>query len=153
MRRLERLAFTYAPAVVAGAAVRQIVEVFPHPAMIGLIGLQRTLKYKARPKRCFDERLSEWRRYQAYISDLVRADPPLHGQEAFIARDVTQLTGRRLKDYEDQVDALICAYIALYAFRWGEARCHVFGTLDEGSIFTPVREEMLVQLRVMSYEL
>jgi predicted RNase H-like nuclease len=143
---LERLAFTYVSAVAAGAAVRQIVEVFPHPAMIGLFNLQRTLKYKAKPNRSFDERLSEWGRYQAYISDLATADPPLHGQETFMAREVAGLTGRRLKAYEDQVDALLCAYIALYAFRWGKARCRVFGTLEEGSIFTPVPEEMLLQL-------
>jgi predicted RNase H-like nuclease len=128
--------------VAAGAAARQVVEVFPHPAMIALFGLQRTLKYKARPNRASGVRLSEWRRYQAYVSDLAVADPPLWGQEALMAQNVGGLSGRRLKDYEDQVDALLCAYIALYAFRWGEARCRVFGTLNEGSIFTPVPEEL-----------
>src|SRR5690349_11874843 len=48
---LEARGFTHAPEVAAGAAVRQVVEVFPHPAMIALFGLARTLKYKARPNR------------------------------------------------------------------------------------------------------
>jgi predicted RNase H-like nuclease len=135
---LAGLGFTHAPEVAAGVAVRQVVEVYPHPAMVALFGLARTLKYKAKPNRGVEERLSEWRRYQAYLDGLALADPPLRDQAALTAQDVAALRGRRLKDYEDQVDALMCAYIALYAFRWGAARCRVFGTQAEGYIFTPV---------------
>ena len=134
--------FVHAPDVAAGVLVRQVIEVFPHPAMVALFGLDRTLKYKAKPRRSTDLRLSEWRRYQAYLDALASADPPLHGQAALTAQDVAALRGRRLKDYEDQVDALMCAYIALYAFRWGTARCRSFGTFDGGYIFTPVPESM-----------
>ncbi len=135
---LEARGFTHAPAIEAGAAVRQVVEVFPHPAMIALFGLERTLKYKARTGRAREVRLAEWERYQACLRALATADPPVRGHEALLAQDVTALRGWRLKDYEDQVDALFCAYIALYAFRWGMERCHTFGTLEEGYIFTPV---------------
>jgi predicted RNase H-like nuclease len=149
--------FTHAPEVAAGgiptpgpepaegdgeAPARQVIEVFPHPAMVALFGLERTLKYKARPGRGADVRLAEWRRYQGYLDALAQADPPLRGQAALTAQDVAALRGRRLKDYEDQVDALMCAYIALYAFRWGAARCQVFGTFEGGYIFTPVPEAM-----------
>lgn len=139
---LER-GFVHAPEVVAGAAVRQVVEVFPHPAMIALFGIERTLKYKARPGREHELRLREWRRYQEHLGALADADPLLRGQEALLAQDVAALRGRKLKDYEDRVDALFCAYIALYAFRWGAARCRVFGAMEEGYIFTPVPEHML----------
>ena len=140
---LAALGFIHASAVAAGAEVRQVVEVFPHPAMVALFGLQRTLKYKNKPNRSVEERMREWRRYQSYLDDLARADPPLHGQAALTCQDAAVLRGRRLKDYEDQVDALMCAYIALYAFRWGAARCRVFGTMEAGYIFTPVPEELL----------
>jgi len=139
---LAELGFVHAAEVVAGAPVRQVIEVFPHPAMVALFSLDRTLKYKARPRRGADLRLSEWRRYQNYLDALAAADPPLHGQAALTAQDVAALRGRRLKDYEDQVDALMCAYIALYAFRWGAARCRSFGTFEDGYIFTPVPEGM-----------
>jgi predicted RNase H-like nuclease len=139
---LEALGFRHAPAIEAGAQVRQVVEVFPHPAMIALFGLARTLKYKAKPRRTAGERLAEWQRYQAHLAALAAADPPLRGQASLLAQDVAALRGRRLKDYEDQVDALMCAYIALYAFRWGMARCRVFGTIEAGYIFTPVPEAM-----------
>jgi predicted RNase H-like nuclease len=134
--------FVHAPQVAAGVLVRQVIEVFPHPAMVALFGLDRTLKYKAKPRRSAELRLSEWRRYQVYLDALASADPPLHGQATLTAEDVAALRGSRLKDYEDQVDALMCAYIALYAFRWGAARCRSFGTFDAGYIFTPVPERM-----------
>ena len=134
--------FVHAPEVAAGVPVRQVIEVFPHPAMVALFGLDRTLKYKAKPRRSTNLRLSEWRRYQTYLAALASADPPLHGQTALTTQDVAALRGHRLKDYEDQVDALMCAYIALYAFRWGAARCRSFGTFDGGYIFTPVPEGM-----------
>ena len=137
--------FTYAPAIAAGARAREVVEVYPHPAMVTIFELERTLKYKAKPKRGAGERLAEWRRYLAYLDGLADADPPLRGQSALTEQDVAALRGRRLKDFEDRVDALMCAYIGLYAFRWGAARCRVFGTSDGGSIFTPVPKTMLEQ--------
>ena len=134
--------FVHAPEIAAGVPVRQVIEVFPHPAMVALFGLERTLKYKAKPRRSAELRLSEWRRYQAYLAALAAADPPLRDHAALTSQDVAALRGRRLKDYEDQVDALMCAYIALYAFRWGAARCRSFGTFEGGYIFTPVPEGM-----------
>ena len=134
--------FVHLPEVAVGVPIRQVIEVFPHPAMVALFGLERTLKYKTKPQRSADLRLSEWRRYQAYLDALADADPPLNGQAALTTQDVAALRGRRLKDYEDQVDALMCAYIALYAFRWGAARCRMFGTFEDGYIFTPVPKDL-----------
>jgi len=134
--------FVHTVGIAAGALVRQVVEVFPHPAMIALFELACTLKYKARPRRSHALRMTEWLRYQAYLRGLAVADPPLRGHEALLEQDVAALAGRRLKQYEDQIDALFCAYIALYGFRWGDARCQAFGTLAEGSIFTAMPDEL-----------
>jgi predicted RNase H-like nuclease len=139
---LEAQGFGHRPTVAAGVQARQVVEVFPHPAMIALFDLGRTLKYKARPKREMSQRLEAWRQYQEHMRSLAAADPPLRGHEALLARDVAPLRGRRLKEYEDQIDALMCAYIALYAFRWGDARCRAFGTMEEGYIYTPVPDAL-----------
>jgi predicted RNase H-like nuclease len=126
------------PAIEAGVPARQITEVYPHAAMIGLFGLTRTLKYKARRGRSDTERLAAWRCYQHHLAALHDADPPLRGHAELLAQDVAVLRGRALKHYEDRIDAVLCAYIALYALRWGAARCGTFGTLAEGHIFTPV---------------
>ncbi|MEM8529606.1 MAG: DUF429 domain-containing protein [Chloroflexota bacterium] len=139
---LEQQGFVHQPTIEAGHPVRQIIEVFPHPAMIALFDLERTLKYKARPKRTQAERLAEWQRYQQHLRALATADPPLAGHEQLLQQAVADLRGQRLKAYEDQIDALFCAYIALYAFRWGHTRCQTFGTLEEGYVFTPVPSTM-----------
>jgi predicted RNase H-like nuclease len=139
---LAGLGFRHVPAIEAGAEGRLVVEVFPHPAMVALFGLGRTLKYKARPGRSEAVRHAEWRRYQAHLGALTGADPPLTGHEATLAVDTATLRGRALKAYEDRADAVMCAYIALYAHRWGAARCRCFGDMAGGSIFTPVPEEL-----------
>lgn len=139
---LAPLGFRPADRVDAGAGGRLVTEVFPHPAMVAIFGLERTLKYKARPGRSDAERLAAWRRYQAQLAALAGADPPLRGHTALLQTDVAALRGRVRKAYEDQVDALFCAYIALYAHRWGAARCRTFGDLERGYIFTPVPAEL-----------
>jgi predicted RNase H-like nuclease len=130
--------FVEAPAIEAGVPARQITEVYPHAAMIGLFGLLRTLKYKTRRGRSDTERQEAWRCYQHHLAALHDADPQLRGHADLLAQDAAALRGRALKHYEDRIDAVLCAYIALYAFRWGTARCGTFGTLAEGHIFTPV---------------
>mgnify|MGYP001123987617 CR=1 FL=1 len=121
-----------------GRLARQITEVFPHSAMVSLFGLSRSLPYKARPRRRWQAREQAWRLYQQHLRALASADPSLQGHEPLLQVEVGSLRGRRLKNYEDQVDALLCAYIALYGFRWGSQRCHSFGSLQEGHIFTPL---------------
>lgn len=134
--------FAEAPAIEASQPARQITEVYPHAAMIGLFGLSRTLKYKARPHRAPEERVAAWRCYQQHLAHLHQADPPLRGLADLLAQDVAALRGQALKHYEDRIDAVLCAYIALYAFRWGAARCGTFGTLAEGHIFAPLPEAL-----------
>jgi predicted RNase H-like nuclease len=130
--------FRPAATVAAGAPGRLVSEVYPHAAMVGIFALPRTLKYKARPGRGPAERLTAWRIYQALLLGLDQADPPLAGHNELLAADVTAMgLGAALKRYEDRVDALFCAYIALFAHRWGAARCRSFGSLEEGWILTP----------------
>ncbi len=115
-----------------------VVEVFPHPAMVTLFELSKVLPYKAKPKRDWATRLGAWRQYQRHLAALKTADPALTDVDGLLAQDVEALKGKKLKNYEDQMDAVMCAYIALYAHRWGSERCRVFGTFADGSIFTPV---------------
>ncbi len=139
---LQQRGFSHTVTITPGVAVRQVIEVFPHPAMIALFGLERTLKYKARANRSRDLRLRAWQHYQQHLFALTTADPQLRGHAEFVQQDVARLRGQALKAYEDQVDALFCAYIALYAWHWGSTRCRTFGTLAEGYIFTPVPATM-----------
>jgi len=130
--------FRYVPMIEADAGGRLIVEVFPHPATVVLFRLHRILKYKARPGRSLTERRQELRRYLELLTTLQWSDPPLLGvQNLWTDLELERFGPSALKAIEDEADALLCAYIALYGHRWGAARCRSFGTVEGGAIFTP----------------
>ena len=96
-RRLSAIGFAHDRATVeAGVATRQVVEVYPHPAMVALFELDKTLKYKAKPA-------AAWRRASGLA--IVPAAPGRPGLRRPAAtwpgdladRDVDQLSGRDSK--------------------------------------------------------
>lgn len=123
---------------------RFVAEVFPHPAHVALFGLTKTLKYKARPNRTLAERQAAFRHYQAALAALHTADPPLHGTAELLQVNVTALTGRRLKGYEDTLDALTCAYVAAYLWHHGPGQGRVYGDVATGHILTPLPPATMV---------
>lgn len=136
--RLLALGFEHRTEVVAQVPVRQIVEVYTHPAIVSIFDLQRIIRYKARPNRSHDERLAEFRVYQERLRSLSQAEPALLDTDELLSVDVGGLIKRRLKDYEDILDGVMCAYTVQYLWRWGMARAKVFGNLQQGYITTPV---------------
>lgn len=132
---LEARGFTLSAGIGPGEPGRWVIEVYPHPAMVAVFGLDRILRYKKGTK---DERLKAWRRLQELLCGLSEAEPSLLGQEDVCRRPVETMTATARDAYEDQVDAVFCAYIALYGYRWGKQRCHSFGSLEAGFIFSPV---------------
>ncbi len=112
------------------------LEVFPHPAHVRLFGLDRifAFKKKARP---WPAVLAEWSRYRAALATLAAADPPLHVDD----RLPTAVGTRGYKQWDDKLDAVSCAYIAAFVWRWGLAAPHVrvFGDLQTGYIVVPDR--------------
>lgn len=135
--RLAARGFVERAEVAAGAAVRQVLEVFPHPAMIALFDLDRIIPYKARPRRSREIRQAAFDRYRAHLRALRHADPALHVPD-LLDRDLRALNLARLKDEEDLLDGLMCAYIAHYLWRWGMQRAQVFGSPEHGTITTPI---------------
>lgn len=142
---LEDLEIVHREWIEAGVNTRQVIEVFPHAAMVGIFDLDRILRYKAKPKRTYEERVEAWEHYQQLLRGLVYADPKLQGTERLLGQDVSRLKGRQLKDYEDQIDALMCAYVGLYGFRWGSERCRTFGSMEEGYIYSPVPTHLRIK--------
>jgi len=132
VRRLKEIGFEHSPYIPARTPVRQVIEVYPHPAAVRLFGLDRTLKYKARPGRPYSLRWAELRKYQSCLRGL---NGPGLSAEGIL--EVEGLRGRALKRYEDLIDALFCAYIGLYCWYWGPEGYQVFGNLDEGYIVVP----------------
>ncbi|WP_298814807.1 DUF429 domain-containing protein [Chloroflexus sp.] len=134
--------FVYTPAIEAAASGRFVIEVFPHPATVVLFRLPRILKYKARPGRSPIERRRELARYLNLLASLTTGDPPLIGvDQLWPVQSPDRIESRNLKAIEDEADALLCAYIALYGHRWGATRCRSFGSATGGAIFTPYWRE------------
>ncbi|MBO0680118.1 bifunctional ribonuclease/(p)ppGpp synthase [Mycolicibacterium sp. S2-37] len=120
---------------------RRALEVYPHAAAVALFRLGRTLKYKAKPGRPVGRLQSELLRLMILIEGLENSEVPV-----FAARDDGWRRLRRavetaerkseLRRAEDQVDAVLCAYVALYAHRRPDG-VTVYGDGDTGYIVTP----------------
>ncbi|MBM4431409.1 MAG: DUF429 domain-containing protein [Chloroflexi bacterium] len=132
--------FVQNPHVSRCAAMRSVFEVYPHPAMLALFRLERTLQYKARPKRSLYVRQRELARLLAHLQTLSSGEPGMDMPVSVIRQDVSALQGTRFKYYEDLLDAAVCAYIAYYAWYWGPAGYRVYGDLRYGYILVPMTE-------------
>lgn len=126
---------------------RIICEIYPHPAHVSLFGLGKTLKYKSRSKRSYEDRWPEFERYQQYLRSLRNAEPELKRTKALLAKtDVRKMRGKALKQYEDTLDAITCAYVAYYLWYHGPNFARTYGTLADGHIIVPLTEYALAQL-------
>lgn len=121
---LESRGFVHAPTIEAQQLGRYQIEVFPHPSMIQLFNLPQILKYK---KGRLAERAEVLERLRDYIlTVLPKHDPSL------VIKDLPTIpkTGKALKAVEDQLDSIICAYVAAHWWYWGHQRNWIMGDAD-----------------------
>ena len=134
-RRLEALGFRHGAALTPRARLdesecRFQIEVHPHAASVSLFELPRIVKYKRGPR---DARAKELRRFRSLLlSRLPRLDPPL---APFRLPSIPR-TGNT-KPVEDQIDAVLCAYIAYHWWHWGTERNTAYGSEEDGYIVVP----------------
>ncbi|WP_148571596.1 DUF429 domain-containing protein [Nocardioides caldifontis] len=126
-------------------SLRRALEVYPHPATIALFRLGRTLKYKHRTGRTLAELTSELGRLVGLLEGLAAAQVPMHvtgnAQWRALVEQVEKATRKSdLRRVEDQVDAVLCAYIALFAARRPDL-VTTYGDLATGYIVTPTLPE------------
>ncbi len=120
---------------------RRAIEVYPHPATVALFRLGRTLKYKNKPGRDLDLLRAELLTLMGFLEGLATADPPLHlaaahGWSELRRHAETATRKSELRVVEDQVDAVVCAYVAFFAVaRPGDVT--TYGDFEEGYIVTP----------------
>jgi predicted RNase H-like nuclease len=133
----ERWGFAQQAPIPQRGAGRYLCEVFPHPAHVALFGLERTLKYKRKPGRTPAQIVAEYRRYQALLGALATATPPLLDAAPLLAIDVAACRGRALREVEEALDALTCAYVAWYAWWHSPAQQLVYGSVSDGHILVP----------------
>ncbi|GAA2120529.1 DUF429 domain-containing protein [Nocardioides bigeumensis] len=123
---------------------RRAIEVYPHPATIALFNLPRTLKYKHKTGRTFAELKGALLELMTLVEGLGAAAPRLdldHPTWSALRADVEASERKsQLRVAEDQVDAVLCAYIGLYADRRPE-QTTIYGDAEsgyaDGHIVTP----------------
>ena len=148
---LEARGFVHAPIIEAQKLGRYQIEVFPHPATINLFKLDRIIKYK---KGKLAERQLELMKLCQYIIDILpNLEPSLNLSFGTGKMPVSCGTGilpvsgsnlpeiptstATLKALEDQLDALLCAYIGAHWWYWGRERNLVLGDRTTGYIVIP----------------
>lgn len=122
----------------ASSATRRAIEVYPHAATIALFGLPKTLKYKRGP---FAARQRELLQLMTLIEGLDEATPRLrvnHNVSWVELRKRIAAASRpaQLDRDEDPVDAVICAYVALY-WHHRPDDVTIYGDFGTGYIVTP----------------
>lgn len=113
------------------------IEVYPHPAMVGLFGLDRVIPYKPRPRRTLESRrqaLATLMRHMELLATL-RLDESyrwqaLRGALTSATRPVD------LKRLEDELDGIFCAYLA-WLWGTGTQDLLVWGDLESGFVVAP----------------
>jgi ppGpp synthetase/RelA/SpoT-type nucleotidyltranferase len=127
---------------------RRAIEVYPHPATIVLFALARTLKYKDKRGRDLDLLRSELLTLMRHVEGVVQVDG---AWAALRARVETATRKSELRVVEDQVDAVVCAYVALFADRW-PARVTTYGDFETGYIVTPTLSDGVEAVRTAVQE-
>lgn len=122
-------------------APRRALEVHPHAATVALFRVPRTLKYKAKPGRDIDQLRSELLRLMDLVETLADAPVSLRVRDHadWVRLRAAVLTAQRKSDLrraEDPVDAVVCAYVALYAHQC-PGGITIYGDAASGYITTP----------------
>ena len=108
------------------------MEVFPAPALLILFGLDRGLRYKKK-------RGIGWTSCRAGLAEYICGLHALRGP-ALRWKDTPRLEDERgiaYKRIEDQLDAVLCAYLAGLAWLGGGEALEMVGTVSQGYIALP----------------
>ena len=112
---------------------RRAIEVYPHAASVVLFGLDRILRYKNKPGRDLALLQSELLRLMGYVEQIVVTDETWAGLRSQVEKATRK---SELRVVEDQVDAVVCAYVGFVADRTPDL-VTTYGDLETGYIVTP----------------
>ncbi len=133
----KRLGWNLDPEHVPTRSTPGCIEVYPHPAMVGLFYLGSVLQYKSRPHRAIEVRRAAFLALAGHIETVHSLGLTSNARWAEL-RSIISLATRPvdLKNAEDEIDAIFCAHLA---WLWHEDRgaLKVYGSLADGYIVAP----------------
>jgi len=116
---------------------RIFIEVYPHPAIIELLGLDERLKYKVSKLQKYWPELDRDQRRISVVKNLNRLRSALNKRIAGVAQWLPAAQSfeqaSQLKGYEDTLDAIVCAWIGC---EFLAGRCVAYGD-RESAIWLP----------------
>ncbi|MFN4182187.1 MAG: DUF429 domain-containing protein, partial [bacterium] len=127
---LSQKGFTTNPEIEVQKPLRGVVEVYPHPAWVRFFHLTHIIPYK-RGNR--EEKKKHLRRALFLLRrHLPHSSPPLdiHRWPPRFTH-LSQQSTKQLKQTEDWMDALFCAYLAFHYWWWGKVKWEIYGKEDK----------------------
>ena len=140
--QLEASGYRHSPESIAkcgSADGKFYFECYPHPAIIGLFELDRTLQYKVHKKNSKD-----WEMLVERIRSLESAAFPIVNIAEFVRHDFQQS-----KANEDKLDSIVAAYTAAWLWKYGWEKSMCLGDASTGYFVTPVSEGLRNELRTV----
>ena len=113
---------------------RLAVEVFPHPAAVRWLRLDRIVKYKRPPAA---SRRAEFARMQALLAACLRERFAELEENAGLTE---LLAAPWTKPTEDRLDAFLCALVGYHHWKHDGTRSEVLGDLETGFIVVPAAD-------------
>lgn len=132
--RLAAAGFELSPGLPTAATPRVAAEVFPHPALVRWLGLDRIIEYKRKAGRPRARSDAEFARLQRSLAGLCASHFPYL---SWHADSSALLNAPWSKPVEDRLDAWVCALIALWHVHHAGLRSEVFGDIATGFVLVP----------------
>lgn len=137
LRTLVEKGYRHNPmAIPAAQEGRHYFECYPHPANLGLFDLDHILKYKVRHRD-----VGAWQQLLRLLKSLATAGLPIRNIGNFVTERLVQN-----QDNENKLDAIICAYVAAYWWKYGTERSTMIGDTTTGYIVTPHSDRIRLAL-------
>lgn len=110
---------------------KTVFEVYPHSTIAVCFNNMKILPYKRKKGRDTEFIKRELLTYKNYLLSVIGTHPILE-------IDVDELKGQRLKDYEDMLDSITCAYTMFYC---KYNRCKQYSVDGIDTFITPIEKE------------
>jgi len=109
-----------------------LVETYPHPALLALMQTDYRVKYKARAWKGMPASVAHEKRHEQFQLIALKLKGAIDGVS--LTRPKERLTSTNLKLLEDQIDALVCAWVGIQIL---QAKAEPYGD-ENAAIWLPV---------------
>jgi predicted RNase H-like nuclease len=127
----DRFGWSVDPASHGSVEAPVCIEVYPHPAMVGLFGLEQRISYKSGPARA--DGFAQLVQHLASIGELCLGEHPRWAELSGVVADPKPGDLTRI---EDELDAILCAHLA-WLWHHRQESLQVYGSLQDGYIVAP----------------